>query len=170
MHRHQYKGRKLSRKKGPRKALLRNLTSQLILHEKIITTIEKAKEVRPIIEKLITKAKKDTLVARRLVAKFLSYNDLALKKLFEELGPLYKERNGGYSRIVKIGPRKGDGAMMAQISLLDTDLLTKKAAELKSSDNEKEKPKNIREKLETGKAKSQKTTQKKKTRSLKKEN
>lgn len=126
MHRRKFKGKKLSRKSGPRKALVRNLISQIILHEKIVTTVEKAKEVKPTLEKLITRAKSGTLADRRVAARTLSNNDLALVKLFEELGPLYKERNGGYARIIKLGARKGDGAQLAQISLLDTELLTKK--------------------------------------------
>lgn len=142
MHRHQFTGRKLSRKSGPRKALVRNLLSQIILHEKVITTVEKAKEVRPSLEKLITRAKGGTLADRRVAARTLSNNDLALVKLFEELGPLYKERNGGYSRIIKLGMRKGDGAMMAQISLLDTEFLTKKEMVKKEvkTGNKKEAP------------------------------
>jgi large subunit ribosomal protein L17 len=129
MHRHQYKGRKLGRKAAPRKALMRNLASQIILHEQITTTLAKAKEVRPILEKLITRSKKDTVVNRRLVAKYLSSNDKSLVKLFEQLGPLYKDRNGGYLRIVKTVNRKGDNAEMAIVQLLDTEKLTKKEAE-----------------------------------------
>jgi len=154
MHRHQYKGRKLSRKAGPRKALVRNLISQVILHEKVTTTLEKAKEIKPTLEKLITKAKSGTLADRRIVAKTLSNNDLALTKLFEELGPLYKERNGGYTRIIKLGTRKGDGATMAQISLLDTELLTKKVM----ADSKQKKNSNKPEKTEI-----KKTDQTKKT-------
>lgn len=130
MHRHfGYKGRKLSRKAGPRKALLRGLASQVILHEEITTTLEKAKEIRPIVEKLITKAKKGTMTDQRTAGKFLSNNDKALDKLFRELGPLYKERAGGYLRILRLGARKGDSAEMARVSLLDTEKLTKKEIE-----------------------------------------
>lgn len=134
MHRHQYKGRKLGRKSGPRKALLRNLASQVILHEQVKTTLAKAKEVRPIVEKLITRAKKDTFVNRRLVAKFLSNNDKSLEKLFEQLGPLYADRNGGYLRVVKIDNRKGDNAEMAVIQLLDTERLTREAVAAKKTE------------------------------------
>lgn len=129
MHRHQYTGRKLRREAGPIKALLTNLVSQIILNEKIKTTLEKAKEVRPILEKLITKAKKGTLSDRRNVGKFLTNRDKALEKLFAELGPLYTERKGGYTRIIKIPNRFGDNAKMAQIELLDTEKLTKKEME-----------------------------------------
>jgi large subunit ribosomal protein L17 len=132
MHRHQYKGRKLGRAAAPRKALMRNLASQIILHESITTTLPKAKEVRPILEKLITRAKKDTVVNRRLVAKYLSNNDKSVQKLFEQIGPLYVGRDGGYLRIIKTTNRKGDNAPMAIIQLLDTDKLTAKEIEVKS--------------------------------------
>ncbi len=127
MHRHQYKGRKLGREAGPRKALLKNLISQIILHEKVTTTLEKAKESRPILEKLITKAIRGTLSDRRNVEKFLSFNNKAAEKLFLEIGALYKDRKGGYTRIIKLPNRAGDNAKMAVISLLDTEKLTKKA-------------------------------------------
>lgn len=129
MHRHQYRGRKLGREAAQRKTLMRGLASQIILYEKITTTLPKAKEVRPVIEKLITRAKIDSVANRRQVAKFLSNKDKALEKLFVELGPLYKNRNGGYTRIVKLGNRVGDNAPIAQIQLLDTEKLTKKAVE-----------------------------------------
>jgi large subunit ribosomal protein L17 len=127
MHRHQYSGRKFSREAGPRKALFRNLVSQVILHETVTTTLEKAKEIRPILEKLITRAKSGTLSDRRVVEKFLSFNDKSAEKLFSELGELYKDRQGGYTRILKLPNRVGDNAKMAMISLLDTEKLTKKA-------------------------------------------
>jgi large subunit ribosomal protein L17 len=129
MHRHSYQGRKFNREAGPRKAMVRNLISQVILHEKIKTTLEKAKDIRPTLEKLISKAKKGTLADRRNAGKLLSNKDRALEKLFNELGPLYKERNGGYTRILKIPNRYGDNAKMAIIELLDTDKLTKKEME-----------------------------------------
>ncbi len=126
MHRRNYKGRKFGRKSGPRKQMKRSLVSQLILHEKVSTTLSKAKEIRPIAEKIITKAKVDNVASRRQVAKFLSANDKALEKLFIELGPLYKERNGGYIRIIKTGNRSGDNTEMAILELLDTEKLIKK--------------------------------------------
>lgn len=153
MHRHQYSGRKLRREAGPRKSLLRNLVSQVILHEKIKTTLEKAKEVRPILEKLITKAKKGTLADRRLAAKFLTNNDRALEKLFTEIGPLYAERNGGYTRITKLPNRVGDNAKMAQIELLDTEKLTKKEMEKPKKKEPKKEPKKKAETKETSKKK-----------------
>jgi large subunit ribosomal protein L17 len=160
MHRHfGYKGRKFSRKAGPRKALLRNLTSQVILHEEITTTLEKAKEVRPIVEKMITRAKKGTLADRRIAAKFLSNKDRSLEKLFSELGPLYKERNGGYTRILKLDNRKGDNAPMALISLLDTEKLTKK---------EMEKPKSVKKEVKKADPKKDTTAKEVKPKAVKK--
>lgn len=124
-------GSKFGRKFQQRKALMRSLSSQIILHESIKTTLPKAKAVRPIVEKLITKAKNGTMHDKRIAGKFLSSNDKALEKLFVELGPLYKNRQGGYTRIIKLGKRSGDGAEMAQIQLLDTEKLTKKEIEKK---------------------------------------
>lgn len=157
MHRHfGYKGRKFGREAGPRKALIRNLASQVILHEEITTTLEKAKEVRPVVEKLITKAKRGTLADRRKAGEFLSNNDKSLEKLFLELGPLYKERNGGYIRIVKLGNRLGDNASMAKIMLLDTERLTKKEIE-------KKKEKAVKPAKEAPKTEKPKETAKKET-------
>ncbi|MBU4331534.1 50S ribosomal protein L17 [Patescibacteria group bacterium] len=115
--RHQKKGRKLGRKTGPRTALMKNLADSLILYEKIKTTEAKAKELRPYVERLLTSAKKNTLVARRtLISKLKTEN--AVKKTLEVYGPKYKDRKGGYTRIVKLEPRKGDGAQMAQIEFV----------------------------------------------------
>ena len=109
------KGRKLSRKRDQRKALLASLAESLILKEKIKTTEAKAKEVSGFVEKKITKAKAGTLVARRILTKFFS--EKTVKKLVNEIGPKYKDRKGGYTRITKLGARKGDGAKMAIIEL-----------------------------------------------------
>jgi len=110
------KGRKLHRKRDQRRALLKGLMRSLILYEKIKTTEAKAKEVRPLIEKMITKAKKGDLSARRYLLRFFSKE--IVKKLMEEIAPRYKERPGGYTRIFKLGPRKSDGAKMAIIELI----------------------------------------------------
>ena len=109
------KGRKLSRKKGQRKALLRSLARELFLREKIKTTEAKAKEVAGFAEKQITKAKAGTVSARRLLAK--NFSAPIVKKLADEIAPQFKERKGGYTRIIKLGPRKSDGAKMAIIEL-----------------------------------------------------
>lgn len=110
------KGRKLSRERNQRRALLKSLASALLLKEKIKTTEAKAKEVAIVVEKFITKAKKGDLTSRRLLAKF--FPKKIVKKLIDELGPRYKERKGGYTRIIKLGPRKSNGAKMAIIELI----------------------------------------------------
>ena len=115
--RHRNKGKILDRKKAPRKALLRNLATNLILYEKIQTTEAKAKAVKPLVEKLVTKGKAGDLHARRELIKVL-YVENAVKKVIEELGPRYKERKGGYTRIIKAAPRQGDGARMAIIEFV----------------------------------------------------
>jgi large subunit ribosomal protein L17 len=110
------KGRKFSRKIGPRKALLRVLVNNFFLQEKIKTTEAKAKELRSIAEKMITKAKSIDLANRRLLARDLTPN--MTKKVIDEIAPRYKDRMGGYTRIIKIGPRNSDGAHMVFIELL----------------------------------------------------
>ncbi len=110
------KGRKLSRKKDQRKALLRSLSSALLSKERITTTEAKAKEVAIFTEKQITLAKKNNLNSRRLLDRFFSLQ--IVKKLIEVIVPRYKERKGGYTRIIKLGPRKNDGARMAIIELV----------------------------------------------------
>jgi len=109
-------GRKFHRQRDQRKALLKSLVRALLLKEKIRTTEAKAKEVSSLVEKLVTKAKKKGLSTRRLLIKFLS-KELA-KKLTDEIAPRYKERKGGYTRIIKLGPRRSDGAKMAVIELI----------------------------------------------------
>mgnify|MGYP006312220103 CR=1 FL=1 len=115
--RHRKKGKILDRKFQSRKALLRSLATNLVLFEKIKTTEAKAKALKPIIEKLITKAKKGDLTARRDLLKYL-YLEVAVKKMINEMGPRYKDRKGGYTRISKLGTRQGDGAQIAQIELI----------------------------------------------------
>ena len=110
------KGRKLSRKRNQRKALLRILARALFLREKIKTTEAKAKELRSFAEKMVTRAKKGDLNSLRILAKYFS-KDL-VKKLIVEIGPRYKERKGGYTRIIKLGPRRPDDAKMAIIELV----------------------------------------------------
>lgn len=113
---------KLNRNSSNRKALIRDLATQLIMHERIETTLTKAKEVRRTVEKLITLAKKGDLNSIRIAEKTvrdLKIDDTyAIKKLVEEIGPKYKERNGGYTRIYKTGPRLGDSSPMAIIELV----------------------------------------------------
>ncbi len=117
--RHNHSGRKLNRTAAHRKMLKRNLVTALFDHERIQTTVIKAKEMRPLAEKLITYAKRGDLHARRMAARKI--NDPAvLQKLFEEIGPRYAERPGGYTRILRLsGARRGDNAEMALLELVD---------------------------------------------------
>lgn len=115
--RHQAKGRQLSRTSEHRRALLRNLATSLITHGAIVTTVAKAKELRPYTEKLITLARRGDLHARRLAAQKLRERD-AVSRLFAEIGPRFAARPGGYIRILKLGHRSGDGAEVARIELL----------------------------------------------------
>lgn len=115
--RHRKKGKILDRKVGPRKAMLRNLAVSLFLYEKIKTTKAKAKVLKSFAEKLITKGKKNDLTARRYLLKYL-YKESAVKKVLEDISPRYKDRKGGYTRILKIGRRQGDAAEIVQIELV----------------------------------------------------
>ncbi len=115
--RHRKKGRGLSRSPSHRKALLRNMATSLFRHERITTTTAKAKELRPYAERLITRAKRGDLHARRLVARKIADRAI-LGKLFDDIAPRYAERPGGYTRILKLGARKGDAAEMALIELV----------------------------------------------------
>jgi len=116
--RHQKKGKTLGRKKGPRKAMQRNLVTSFIIYEKIKTTEAKARVLRPLVEKIITLAKVNTLHHRRQALKTL-YLPATVKKLFEVIGPKYQGRKGGYTRLVKLPPRKNDGAKMAVLELVE---------------------------------------------------
>lgn len=120
--RHNIKGRKLNRKSSHLSALLRNLAAQLIEHEQIITTVPKAKELRPYVEKLVTLAKEDTLHNRRQALGVLYNNAELTEKLFTVLGKRYKERPGGYTRIMRAGFRQGDAAPRAVIEFVDRDI------------------------------------------------
>ena len=115
--RHQIAGRRLSRYTSHRWALYRNLVTALLSHGKIITTEAKAREVRGLTEKMITLGKEGTLVSRRRALAF-STDQKVVDKLFEEIAPMYIDRAGGYTRLVKLGPRQGDNAAMAQIELV----------------------------------------------------
>ncbi len=118
--RHRLSGRKLNRTSQHRKAMFSNMAAALIKHEQIKTTLPKAKELRPVVEKLITLGKNGSLHDRRRAFAFLRDDDMTAK-LFETLGPRYKERNGGYTRVLKAGHRYGDAAPMAIIELVDRD-------------------------------------------------
>ena len=118
--RHGNSGRKLHRTASHRKALFKNMAAALIKHEQIVTTLPKAKELRPVVEKIITLAKRGDLHARRLVMSRLN-DDAMTRKLFDVLAERYKERQGGYTRVLKAGFRYGDAAPMAVIELVDRD-------------------------------------------------
>jgi large subunit ribosomal protein L17 len=122
--RHGYAGRQFSRTKGHRRALFANLANALLKHEQIKTTLPKAKDLRPYVEKLITLGKRGDLHARRQVAAKLR-DDGIVQKLFSVLGARYKDRAGGYTRIIKAGFRYGDAAPMAVIELVDRDVSAK---------------------------------------------
>ena len=126
--RHSKGYRRLNRTHEHRKALFANMAGSLIEHEQIKTTLPKAKELRPIVEKLITLAKRGDLLARRLVASQLK-EDQYVTKLFDVLGPRYTERAGGYTRVLRAGFRYGDMAPMAIIEFVDRDVSAKGAAD-----------------------------------------
>jgi len=122
--RHLVKGRKLRRPTEHRLALLRNLVTSFLEKERIKTTLAKAKETRPLAEKMITLAKRNTLHARRRALAFLRKEEV-VTKLFDQLGPRFAERPGGYARLVKLGPRQGDGAPMAMLELIGSEFKKK---------------------------------------------
>ena len=119
--RHGNAGRKLNRTSSHRKAMFANMSAALIKHEQIVTTLPKAKELRPIVEKLITLAKRGDLHARRQAIAQIR-DEGQVKKLFDVLGARYKDRQGGYTRIIKAGFRYGDNAPMAVIEFVDRDV------------------------------------------------
>ncbi|HXB72259.1 MAG TPA: 50S ribosomal protein L17 [Candidatus Acidoferrales bacterium] len=124
--RHRYAGYKLKRDTAGRNSLLRNLTTSIIEAERVITTVPKAKAVQPIVDHMITLAKADTLHTRRQAASYLR-TPASVKKLFDTLGTRFGQRNGGYTRIVRLGPRKGDGAEQAMIELVGSELVKRAA-------------------------------------------
>lgn len=115
---HQGHNRKFSRKAGPRRALMRSLARALILEGEIVTTEAKAKSLRPFVEKLVTHSKVDSVANRRLVLSRLGNDTEATARLFAELGPRFKERAGGYTRVVRVGIRQGDASVQAFIGFV----------------------------------------------------
>ena len=134
--RHRKDHRKLSRTREHRKALLRNLTTSLIQHERIETTVAKAKEARRMAERMITFAKRGDLAARRHVSRFVHGDDV-VRKLFDTVAPWYADRNGGYTRIIKVGRRLGDAGQTALLELVKSpelkERLRKEAAQYDDS-------------------------------------
>jgi large subunit ribosomal protein L17 len=147
--RHKVAGYKLGRTTAHRRSLLRNMTTSLILEERVETTVAKAKALRPTVEKMITLGKRGDLAARRQASSFIKGRE-ALTKLFDTIGPRFGDRNGGYVRIVRTGWRKGDGTETAFIELLGSEKMqeekrekraeirSKRAAEAKKSMDEAE--------------------------------
>ncbi len=130
--RHNRSGRKLGRKTGHRFAMFRNQLISLVSQGRIVTTLPKAKELRPIVERVVTQGKRGTVHARRLVGRWIANRDL-IKKLFDDIAPRFSTRPGGYTRIVKLGSRLGDGAEMAVLEFVDFEL-KKKATPAKESE------------------------------------
>ena len=128
--RHGNAGRKLGRRSGHRTAMLANLAASLIRHEQIMTTVQKAKELAPIVDRLVTLGKRGGLHARRLAISRLR-DESMVRKLFDILGPRYASRAGGYTRVLKAGFRHGDNAPIAVIELVDRDPAAKGAGEKK---------------------------------------
>ena len=126
--RHRIAHRKLNKTASHRKAMFANMSASLIEHEQIVTTLPKAKELRPFVEKLVTLAKKGDLGSRRIAIARTRDKEMP-KRLFEIIGPRYKERNGGYIRVLKAGYRYGDNAPMAVIEFVDRDVDAKGAAD-----------------------------------------
>jgi len=142
--RHAMKGRKLGRTSSHREALFRNQLQSLMESERIITTLPKAKELRPIAEKVITRGKHGTVHDRRWALRWLIKREL-VKKVFDEIAPRFTERPGGYLRIVKLGPRQGDGAEMAVLELVERESAAAPAEAPKETKAKKE-PKAAKEK------------------------
>lgn len=139
--RHLVAGKKLGRNSAQRKALLRNLVTSFLEKERIRTTLAKAKATRPLAEKMITLSRTNSLHARRRALRFIYKQDV-VKKMFEEIGPRFSERPGGYTRIVKLGPRNGDGTEMAMLEMIGSELekkSKKKSAKEKVKEKTKEK-------------------------------
>lgn len=126
--RHGFAGRRFSRSSSHRKSMFANLAVSLIEHEQIVTTLPKAKDLRPIVEKLVTLGKRGDLHARRLVIAQIG-NEPVVKRLFDTIAPRYATRNGGYLRIMKAGFRHGDNAPLAVIEFVDRDVSAKGAAD-----------------------------------------
>lgn len=131
--RHRVKGKKFGRKRDPRRVMFRNLAQSLVEHERINTTLAKAKELRSLADRLVTYTKRGEVHGRRLAYKVLQ-NRTLVKKLFDEIGPRYTNISGGYTRVIKNGYRKGDKAQMAIIEYLEGDTNITDKDKIKSED------------------------------------
>ena len=170
--RHAMRGRKLGRTSSHREALFRNQLQSLVISERIVTTLPKAKELRPIAEKVITRGKHGTLHDRRWVLRWVLKRDL-VKKVFDDIAPRFADRPGGYLRIVKLGPRQGDGAEMAVLELVERESAAAAAPEPAKEAKAPKKAAPKKEKKEPAKketkAKAPKKAEPKKTAAPKKE-
>lgn len=151
--RHKVGGYKLGRTLAARGMLLRNLVTSVIEHERVITTVPKAKAVQPWVDNMITLAKDDTLHARRQAASVLM-TPASVKKLFDTLGTRFGQRTGGYTRIIRLGPRKGDGAEQAMIELVGSELVKRAADRAKRREERLKALREGREDEEPGEQKS----------------
>ncbi len=162
--RHKKKGNHLGRTSSHKKALMRNMAAQIFEHKQIKTTEAKAKELRGYVDRLITYAKKGSVHHRRLAFKFLQNKEI-VTSLFDEIAPVYETRNGGYTRIIKLGRRKGDGASVTIMQLVDfeagseTAKKEKKAKDTKKEKTVKEKASVKEEKAEEPEVKVEKTAE-----------
>lgn len=141
--RHALKGRRFNRPSSQRLALMKGLANALIKHEQVTTTLAKAKDLRSVVEKLVTRCKDNTLANRRYILSFLNGNEDSASKLLNILGPRYKERPGGYVRVLKAGFRYGDSAPRAVIEFVERDITAKgkdsgPTQDMKSRDSEEE--------------------------------
>jgi large subunit ribosomal protein L17 len=149
--RHAQRGRKLGRTTSHRLAMFKNQLTSLVVHERIVTTLPKAKELRPIAEKLVTRGKAGSVADRREAGRLLQNRD-QIKKLFDDIGPRFADRAGGYLRIVKLGPRQGDGAETAALQFVDYD---PDRGAVEETDDKKAKGKGKAKDEEKGKTKAQ---------------
>ena len=155
--RHKKKGNHLGRTSSHKKALMRNMAAQIFEHKQIKTTEAKAKELRGYVDRLITYAKKGSVHHRRLAFKFLQNKEI-VTSLFDEIAPVYETRNGGYTQIIKLGRRKGDGASVTIMQLVDFEAGSETAKkEKKAKDTKKEKAPVKEEKAEEAEVKEKKT-------------
>ena len=141
---HRNSVKKIGKDHKHKKAILKNMALSILRHEKIKTTVPKAKIFRSFIEKIITRAKVDSLHSRRLVYRDIK-NTLLLKKLFENIATRYKDRNGGYTRIIRVGQRKGDGAEMCYVCLVEENLNSNSNINQTNTNNEKKKSAKVKE-------------------------
>ena len=157
---HRVKQKRLSRNTDGRAALLKNLANSLVLHEKIVTTLPRAKAARPFVEKLVTRAKEESLENRRYLLAHLGAEQ-PVRKLFELVGPTFKERPGGYTRIIKLPPRVGDNASLAVLEFVEnvSEVAAKKKLEEKPTKVKSQKAKKVKDAEATERKEDQKSKQ-----------